>query len=69
MAKGKREFLFEIGSLQTDITELRRIVEKSLKVQGVKASEDIKMYFNTKEGIVYCVTPSNVYKVSLCLNN
>lgn len=67
MARGKRELVFEIGSLQTDVTELKKIIDKSLKLQGVKSTEEVKMYFNTLEGIVYCVTPSNTYKVNLQL--
>lgn len=68
MSKGKRELIFEIGALQTDAAELKKIIEESLKLQGVKGGEAVKMYYNTKEGIVYCVTGTNkVYEVKLCL--
>lgn len=65
MAKGKRELVLEIGELQTDVTELKKIIDKSLKAQGVKTTEDVKIYFNTSQGIAYCVTTTSTYKVVL----
>ena len=47
--KGKRDFIFEFKDIKTDYTNLKKIVEKELKVKGVKYSDNVKCYFNLSE--------------------
>lgn len=65
--KGKREFVFEFEDIKTDYTNLKKIVEKELKVKGVKYSDNVKCYFNLSELVVYAVVnEQDTYKVELC---
>ena len=56
MAKGKRELIIEINGEQLQLVEFKKLLDKNLKVEGFKYSEDVKMYFNIKEQTVYCVS-------------
>lgn len=65
--KGKRDFIFEFKDIKTDYTNLKKIVEKELKVKGVKYSDNVKCYFNLSELVVYAVVnEQDTYKVELC---
>lgn len=67
MMKGKRDFIFEFKDIKTDYTNLKKIVEKELKVKGVKYSDNVKCYFNLSELVVYAVVnEQDTYKVELC---
>lgn len=56
MAKGKRELIVEIGGDQLHLAEFKKLLEGNLKAAGVKYSDDVKMYFNVSEKIVYAVS-------------
>ena len=65
--KGKRDFIFEFKDIKTDYTNLKKIVEKELKVKGVKYSDNVKCYFNLSELVVYAVVnEQDTYKLELC---
>lgn len=56
MAKGKRELIVEIGGDQLHLADFKKLLENKLKDAGFKYSEDVKMYFNVSEKIVYAVS-------------
>lgn len=61
MSKGKRELIIEIGLKQLSIPEIRKELDNFLKEAGVKYSEDVKFYFNSSEGKVYCVLEDRTF--------
>lgn len=64
--KGKRKLIFEIDKLQLEPKDIQTVVYEALKSEyGVKYSDDITMYFNLNELMVYCVVNNNTYKVGL----
>ena len=56
MAKGKRELIIEVAGDQLHLAEFKKLLEGNLKAAGVKYSDDVKMYFNVSEKIVYAVS-------------
>ena len=56
MAKGTRELIVEIGGDQLHLADFKKLLENKLKDAGFKYSEDVKMYFNVSEKIVYAVS-------------
>ena len=56
MAKGKRELIIEVSGDQLQLVEFKKLLEGNLKAAGVKYSDDVKMYFNVSEKIVYAVS-------------
>ena len=56
MAKGKRELILEIDTQQFKLVEFKKLLDENLKLQGIKYSDNVKMYFNVIEKIVYVVT-------------
>ena len=56
MAKGKRELIIEVSGDQLHLAEFKKLLEGNLKAAGVKYSDDVKMYFNVSEKIVYAVS-------------
>ena len=56
MAKGKRELIIEVSGDQLQLVEFKRLLDSKLKDAGFKYSEDVKMYFNVSEKIVYAVS-------------
>lgn len=58
MARGKRSLIIEVDGTQFTRAELDKFLQEKLKKAGVKYSEDVKMYFNIREKIIYCVCSS-----------
>lgn len=56
MPKGKRELILEIDTQQFKLVEFKKLLDENLKLQGIKYSDNVKMYFNVIEKIVYCVS-------------
>lgn len=54
--KGKRNLIIEVMGEQMNLIEFKKILDKQLKANGVKYSEDVNMYFNVAESKVYCVS-------------
>ena len=57
MKKGKRELIIEIGREQILYSEFKKELDKRVK-EIAKYDEDVKMYFNLKEAVIYCVSES-----------
>ena len=57
MKKGKRELIIEIGREQILYSDFKKRLDKRVK-EISKYDEDVKMYFNLKEAVVYCVSES-----------
>ncbi|SCI99162.1 Uncharacterised protein [uncultured Clostridium sp.] len=54
--KGKRELIIEIIGKQFSLNDFRKFLDQQVKTQGVKYSENVKMYFNIAESKIYCVS-------------
>ena len=57
MKKGKRELIIEIGREQILYSDFKKRLDKKVK-EISKYDEDVKMYFNLKEAVIYCVSES-----------
>ena len=57
MKKGKRELIIEIGREQILYSVFKKELDKRVK-EISKYDEDVKMYFNLKEAVIYCVSES-----------
>ena len=57
MKKGRRELIIEIGREQILYSEFKKKLDKRVK-EISKYDEDVKMYFNLKEAVIYCVSES-----------
>ena len=57
MKKGKRELIIEIGREQILYSDFKKRLDKRVK-EISKYDEDVKMYFNLKEAVIYCVSES-----------
>ena len=57
MKKGKRELIIEIGKEQIVYSDFKKRLDKRVK-EISKYDEDVKMYFNLKEAVIYCVSES-----------
>ena len=57
MKKGKRELIIEIGREQILYSDFKKRLNKRVK-EISKYDEDVKMYFNLKEAVIYCVSES-----------
>ena len=57
MKKGKRELIIEIGREQIVYSDFKKRLDKRVK-EISKYDEDVKMYFNLKEAVIYCVSES-----------
>ena len=57
MKKGKRELIIEIGKEQILYSDFKKRLDKRVK-EISKYDEDVKMYFNLKEAVIYCVSES-----------
>ena len=57
MKKGKRELIIEIGREQILYSDFKKKLDKRVK-EISKYDEDVKMYFNLKEAVIYCVSES-----------
>ena len=57
MKKGKRELIIEIGREQILYSDFKKRLDKRVK-EISKYDEDVKMYFNSKEAVIYCVSES-----------
>ena len=54
--KGKKELYIEVAGDQILLVDFKKLLENKLKDAGFKYSEDVKMYFNVSEKIVYAVS-------------
>lgn len=63
--KGKRNLILEMNNRQFFIKDLEKFIYLELKKLGVKYAEDVNIYLNTKEGIAYCVTKSDTYRIKI----
>ena len=54
--KGKKELYIEVAGNQILLVDFKKLLENKLKDAGFKYSEDVKMYFNVSEKIVYAVS-------------
>lgn len=54
--KGKRELIIEVMGKQFSLNDFRKFLDQQVKAQGVKYSENVKMYFNISESKIYCVS-------------
>lgn len=63
--KGKRNLIVEMNNKQFGIKDLEKFIYLELKKLGVKYAEDVNIYLNTKEGIAYCVTQSDTYRIKI----
>lgn len=61
MSKGKRELIIEVNQRQLSVMDLRKELDNFLKECSVKYSEDVKFYFNSAEGNVYCVLKDRTF--------
>ena len=57
MKKGRRELIIEIGREQILYSDFKKKLDKRVK-EIAKYNEDVKMYFNLKEAVIYCVSES-----------
>ena len=57
MKKGKRELIIEIGREQILYSDFKKRLDKRVK-EISKYDEEVKMYFNLKEAVIYCVSES-----------
>ena len=57
MKKGRRELIIEIGREQILYSDFKKRLDKRVK-EISKYDEDVKMYFNLKEAVIYCVSES-----------
>ena len=57
MKKGKRELIIEIGREQILYSDFKKRLDKRVK-EISKYDEDVKMYFNLKEAVIYWVSES-----------
>ena len=57
MKKGKRELIIEIEREQILYSDFKKRLDKKVK-EISKYDEDVKMYFNLKEAVIYCVSES-----------
>ena len=57
MKKGKRELIIEIERKQILYSDFKKRLDKRVK-EISKYDEDVKMYFNLKEAVIYCVSES-----------
>ena len=56
MRKGKRELFIEALGEQFTVSQFKKLLEDNLKANGVKYSDNSKMYFNVAEKTVYCIS-------------
>ena len=57
LKKGRRELIIEIGREQILYSDFKKRLDKRVK-EISKYDEDVKMYFNLKEAVIYCVSES-----------
>ena len=57
MKKGRRELIIEIGREQILYSDFKKRLDKRVK-EISKYDEDVKMYFNLKEAVIYWVSES-----------
>ena len=67
MAKGKRELIIEVAGEQYSINSFKKMLDAKLKNEGVKYSDDIKMYFNIEEKKVYVVSNDDMKNTVIAL--
>lgn len=53
--KGKRELYLEIIGDQIIYQDFKKMLDEKVKEAGIKYDENVKMYFNLNEKVVYCV--------------
>ena len=65
LKKGRRELIIEIGREQILYSDFKKRLDKRVK-EISKYDEDVKMYFNLKEAVIYCVSESGKqFKIDL----
>ena len=57
LKKGRRKLIIEIGREQILYSDFKKRLDKRVK-EISKYDEDVKMYFNLKEAVIYCVSES-----------
>ena len=56
--KGKRELYLEVIGDQIIYQDFKKMLDEKVKEAGIKYDENVKMYFNLNEKVVYCVSES-----------
>lgn len=63
--KGKKNLIIEFNGNQFLYFDFKVALERKCKEHGAKYSDNVDMYFNVNQGIVYCVSDGNKFEIRL----